>query len=104
MPGRDRKARLERQAQIEKATQQRELADLRFQSAQLSSWQSGVQRAVRQTMADQYRNTLIGELDAMINPTQPNLSDALSSAEPAVIEVEQPDEETGYLRLHKWWI
>ena len=78
-----------------------ERADLRFQSAQLSSWQSGVQRAVRQTMADQYRNTLMGELlDAMINPPQPQ-----PQPEPEVI-IKQPAEETGrldYRRLHSWW-
>ena len=47
-----------------------------------------------------YRHSLMGELDAMINPPQPQ-----PQPEPEVI-IEQPAEETGrldYPRLHSWW-
>jgi hypothetical protein len=94
----NRRARLQRQAEIDRQVQRTELADLKFQVRSHQVWQTGVQNAVRQTIADPYRNTLMGELDAMINPPQP-------PPEPEVIEVEQPAEETGldYPKLHRWF-
>jgi hypothetical protein len=101
----NRKRTLERQEQIARQVQQREMADLRLKVQSHSGWQSGVQRAVRQNLADQYRNTLMGELDAMINPPPPQPT---PEPEPQIV-VEQPAEDTrrlpplGYPKLRSWW-
>ena len=67
----NRKARIERAAEIERQTREIELRDLQSRVRSHQAWQSGVQNAVRKNIADQYRNTLMGELDAMINPPPP---------------------------------
>jgi hypothetical protein len=67
----NRKARLERQEQISRQVRDRELADLRFQSTQQRAWQSNVEHAARVGLVQRQRRTLMDELDAMINPPQP---------------------------------
>jgi hypothetical protein len=64
----NRKARLQRQEQIDRETQRRELADLRLQSVRQQSWQNSVEQSAWNNLAAQYRHTLIAELDAMISP------------------------------------
>jgi cell wall assembly regulator SMI1 len=71
----NRRMRLERQAQIEKATNQRELADLRFQSARHQAWQRDVERAARTALVQRQRNALLTELDQMANPPPENLTE-----------------------------
>jgi hypothetical protein len=71
----NRKRTLERQAQIDKAANQSALADLQFRVRSHQVWQTGVQNAVRNQMAEQYRHTLMGELDALVSPTQPQPPD-----------------------------
>jgi len=67
----NRRARIERQERINREVSEREIADLRFQVRQNQVWQSGVQRAVRNTIADQQRQTLMGELEKMLSPPAP---------------------------------
>jgi hypothetical protein len=58
----------ERRERIDRETRDRELANLRLQSAQQAAWQRNVENAARTAMNQQYRNTLMGELERMINP------------------------------------
>jgi hypothetical protein len=61
----------ERSEQFTRELHQRELRDMRFQLTQAKSWQRGVERAARNTVAYQQRQTLMNELEAMINPPAP---------------------------------
>jgi hypothetical protein len=79
----NRKARLERQAIINQQVRDREIADLRLQTAQQRGWMNNVENAARNAVQQRYRQTLMGELDAMINPAQPQ-----PPPEPEVIYVE----------------
>jgi hypothetical protein len=81
----NRKARLQRQEQIDRETQRRELADLRLQSVRQQSWQNSVEQSVWNNLAARNRHALIGELDAMINPPPP---------EPEPV-FDQPDDDIG---------
>jgi hypothetical protein len=69
----NRKARLQRSAEIERQARELELRDLRMRVTQQSMWQQNVDRAAYSAARQQYTNTLIGELDAMINPPPPQL-------------------------------
>jgi len=86
----NRKQRLQRSADIERQTRELELRDLQSRVRSHQVWQTGVQNAVRNQLADQYRQTLMGELDALVNPPQP-----IAPLEPEAIEVGQPDDDLG---------
>jgi hypothetical protein len=77
---RNRVTRLEHQAQIALDANRRELADLRFQSAQHQAWQRNVDNAARNAIAYRQRETLMSELDALVTPPPP--------PEPTVVYVE----------------
>jgi hypothetical protein len=51
---------------------ERDMTSLRIKVAQGEGWRVNVENAARNTVAQQYRQTLMGELDAMINPPQPS--------------------------------
>jgi len=57
-----------RSVRIERDVRDRELANLRLQSAQQAAWQRHVEQAAHNAVAQQYRDTLMGELEALINP------------------------------------
>ena len=61
----------ERQEQFTRDLHQRELRDMRFQLTQAKSWQRNVEQATRNTIAYQQRQTLMSELEQMINPPAP---------------------------------
>jgi hypothetical protein len=61
----------ERQEQLTRDLHQRELRDMRFQLTQAKSWQRSVDDAANRAVRQQYRQTLMGELEAMINPPVP---------------------------------
>jgi hypothetical protein len=67
----NRKARLELQEQISRQVRDREVADLRFQSAQQQAWQRNVENATRNAIAYQHQQTLMGELERMLSPPAP---------------------------------
>jgi len=75
-PEANRVARLKRQEEIDRETQRLELRDLRTRVTHQSMWQRNVDWAAYSAARQQYTNTLIGELDAMINPPQPVETDA----------------------------
>jgi hypothetical protein len=98
----------ERQEQFTRELHQRELRDMRFQLTQAKSWQRNVEQATRNTIAYQQRTTLMGELDAMINPPQPE-----PEPEPQIIvvsdegspELGSPDFDVGAFnkKSRRWW-
>ena len=75
------KAQRERRERIDREARQRELADLRFQVRSHQVSQSGVQNAVRQTIATQQQQALLADLERHFNPPPP-------PPEPEVIYVE----------------
>jgi len=77
----NRKQRLERAAEIERRSREIELRDLQSRVRSQQVWQTGVQSAVRNTVAYRNRQTLMNELEAMINPPPP-------APEPTVVYVE----------------
>jgi hypothetical protein len=83
----NRRARLERAAEIERQAREIELRDLRMKVIQQSMWQQNVDQAAYNAAQQRYRNGLIGELDAMINPP------ALPPEPDPVID--QPDDDIG---------
>jgi len=85
-PERNRQARLKRSAEIERQTREIELRDLRRQVTRQDWWQKSVDRAASNAVQQRYRNTLMGELDAMINPPPP-------PPEPVIV-VEQPEDDS----------
>jgi hypothetical protein len=95
---RNRVARLELQQRQRERDREQQISELHYRARQQEVWASNVESAARAALAQKYRNTLMGELDAMINPPAP-------PPEPEVIEVEQPAEETGldYPKLHRWF-
>jgi hypothetical protein len=81
---------------------------MRFQLTQAKSWQRNVENATNQAVRQQYRQTLMGELDAMINPPQPE-----PEPEPQIIvvsdegspELGSPDFDVGAFnkKSRRWW-
>jgi hypothetical protein len=67
----NRKARLERQAQIDKAVREREISDLHFKARRAELWQSNVEHAARTALVQRQRQTLMGELEKMLTPPSP---------------------------------
>jgi Asp-tRNA(Asn)/Glu-tRNA(Gln) amidotransferase A subunit family amidase len=101
----NRKRRLEREAEISRQVRDREIRDLRFQSAQHQAWQNSVTSSFRQTLANRQRQATIAEIDAIINPPAPT-----PAPEPQVVYIEQPTENTtgllpklDYPKLRSWW-
>jgi hypothetical protein len=98
----------ERQEQFTRELHQRELRDMRFQLTQAKSRQRNVENATNQAVRQQYRQTLLGELDAMINPPQPE-----PEPEPQIIvvsdegspELGSPDFDVGAFnkKSRRWW-
>jgi hypothetical protein len=68
---RNRVARLELQKRQREQDLERRLVGLQIRARQQEVWQSNVENAARTGIAQRYRNSLMGELDAMINPPQP---------------------------------
>jgi hypothetical protein len=56
----------ERQEQLTRDLHQRELRDMRFQLTAAKSWQRSVDDAANRAVRQQYRQSIVGELDAMI--------------------------------------
>jgi hypothetical protein len=67
----NRKARLERSAEIERQTREIELRDLQTRDRLHQVWQTGVQNAVRQTIAANQQTSLMAELEKMLTPPAP---------------------------------
>jgi hypothetical protein len=100
--GANRKRTLERQEQISRQAQERQLRDLHYKTRQQELWQQNVDRAAYNALAQRYRHTLMGQLDAMIAAN--NSRQQLPPPEPEVVE--QPTEDTGrldYPKLHRWF-
>jgi hypothetical protein len=82
-----RKARLARQAEIDRQVRQRDMADLRMRVTQQGWWQQKVDLAANIAARQRYNETIMGQLDAMINPP--------ALPEPEIVYVEpEPEEET----------
>ena len=64
----NRKARLEREERISREVRDREIRDLRYQSARQQAWQDDVQRAVRKTIADRQRQAVLADLHNHFSP------------------------------------
>jgi len=77
----NRKLRLERQEQIARQVQQREIADLRFQSAQHQAWQRDVDNAAHRAVAVRRQQALLADVERHFDPPPP-------PPEPEVIYVE----------------
>ena len=94
------KARLARSAEIERQTQQQQLADLQLSAAKQEAWRTNVQQQMARNQWHENTSRLIAEFERAINPPQP-----IAPPEPIFIEVEQPERETGldYPRLHRWF-
>jgi hypothetical protein len=82
----NRKSRQERHAQIEREFRERELRSLRMEMTKTQWWQTRVDAAANAVARQRYNETLMGQLDALINPP--------SRAEPAVVYVGPEEEET----------
>jgi hypothetical protein len=67
-----RKARIARNAEIDRQVRQREMADLRMKVTQQGWWQTRVDAAANVAARQRYNDTLMGQLDAMINPPVPS--------------------------------
>ena len=80
-----RKARLARNAEIDRQVRQREMADLRMKVTQQGWWQTRVDAAANAANRQRYNETLMGQLDALINPPP--------EPEPTVVYVEPEPEE-----------
>jgi hypothetical protein len=89
----NRKARLARQAEIDRQVRQREMADLRMKVTQQGWWQQKVDLAANIAARQRYNQTLMGQLDAMINPPQP--------PEPVVV-VEPEDDTFCGVKISRW--
>jgi hypothetical protein len=72
-----------RQDYIARQERQRDqqISQLHYRARQAELWQSNVDAAAYNNVQQRYRQTLMGELDAMINPPQP----------PEPVEVIEPD-------------
>jgi hypothetical protein len=77
----NRKARLERQEQISRQVRDREIANLRIQTAQQRGWMNNVETAARNAVAVRQRQALIADIESHFNPPPP-------PPEPEVIYVE----------------
>ena len=77
----NRKARLERQEQIARQVREREIAELRFQSAQQRAWQSNVEAAARNAVAVRQQQALLADVERHFSPPPP-------PPEPEVVYVE----------------
>jgi hypothetical protein len=67
----NRKARLALQERQRERDREQQLVGLSIRARQQEVWASNVENAARIGLAQRYRNTLMGELDAMINLPQP---------------------------------
>jgi len=83
----NRKARLARNAEIDRQVRQREMADLRMKVTRQEWWQQKVDLAANIAARQRYNETLMGQLDVLINPPPP-------PPEPEIVYVE-PEEEVG---------
>jgi hypothetical protein len=96
-------AQRERAAEIEHLTTRRSLSDLHFQSAQQTGWQRDITRAMQNQAAYQARQTLLSELEAMVNPP--------AAPEPTVVVVEADQEDDTFCGVkitrpnprRSWW-
>jgi hypothetical protein len=74
MPSQRKRADAEREKRqnvIDRESSRRQLTDMQLRVAQQQSWQRNVEQAMRNTMAYQARQTLMSELESMINPPAP---------------------------------
>ena len=78
----------ERHAQIEREFRERELRSLRMEMTKAQWWQRNVDAAANNAARQNYRNTLFGELDAMINAKPP------SEPTTEVVYVDEPEDDT----------
>jgi hypothetical protein len=98
----------ERSEHFTRELHQRELRDMRFQITQAKAWQRNVDDFANRAVRQQYRQTLVGELDAMINPPQPE-----PEPEPQIImvsdegspELGSPDFDVRVFnkKSRRWW-
>jgi hypothetical protein len=69
----------ERQHQIDREVNRRGLMDLRMSAARRDAFERDVRESHAQGVRQQYRQTLLGELDAMINAPKPEVSDSFAA-------------------------
>jgi hypothetical protein len=67
----NRALRLAQQERDKERQREREFLDLRIQAAQTRGWMINAETAARNAVRQRYTQTLMGRLDAMINPPQP---------------------------------
>jgi hypothetical protein len=77
----NRKRTLERQEQISRQVRDREIADLRLQTAQQRGWMINAENSARNAVAVRQRQVLIADIESHFNPPPP-------PPEPEVIYVE----------------
>jgi hypothetical protein len=99
---RNRVARLELQERQRERGREQQLVGLQIRPKQQEVWASNVENAARTALAQRYRNTLMGELDAMINPPQPQPPPE-PITEIMVVEEDQGPPKLGYPNLHRWF-
>ena len=95
----NRKARQERAAEIEREARNHQLCDLQMRTAKTDSWQQTADRAMRNAAAYQQRQTLMNELEAMINPPAPPPEPTL-----VYVEAEEGSDELGTadFNIERW--
>jgi hypothetical protein len=97
------KASVERQHQIDREVNRRGLMDLRLAAAKQDAFQRNVESADRNALAYQQRQTILSELEAMINPPQPT--------EPTVVHVTDDNDDDTFCGVkitrpnprRSWW-
>jgi hypothetical protein len=69
----------ERAHDIERQVTRRSLSDLRMAAARQDAFERDVRNSHAQSVKQQYRQTLLGELDAMINAPKPEAPDSFAA-------------------------
>jgi hypothetical protein len=97
------KAQRERSGQIDRELRRREMLDLRMAAARQDSFQRNVENAHRNAVAYQQRQTILSELEAMINPPEPPPERIV------VVEADQEDDTFCGVKITRpnlrrsWW-
>ncbi len=85
----NRKSRLERQERISREVRERELADLRLQSARHQAWQRDVDNAARRAVAARQQQALLADVERRLIPPTP------LEREPEVVEAAEGSDQLG---------
>ena len=73
------KVKAVRRQEFDRELHRRDMLDLRMAATRADNFQRDVRTAQAQSVKQQYRQTLLGELDAMINAPKPEVSDSFAA-------------------------